>query len=222
MATFDPIDRDRAILWARNVLKNKDKYLIMDTETTGLKNDDEIIQMAIVDLDRNIHFDTLIKPKLKKSISREATQVHGIKKNDLIDAPCFESAVHKFIKVTEGKTLLMFNADFDVRLLQQTCYANRCKTFDLSYWCAMKEYSKFIGEWNDYFNDYRYQKLKGGDHTALGDCLATLKVIEQMAQAEVKHQDLIKKEEELAAEKEKQAAKKEEIRRNKKWWQFWK
>lgn len=183
MASYNPADRNDSILWARNVLEKKEKYLILDTETTGLKDDDEIIQMAIIDLGKNVLFDTLLKPKLKNSISRDATNIHGIKKSDLIDAPYFETAVNKFVKVIDGKTILIYNAEFDMRLLQQTCYANRCDRFPFSYWCVMKEYSKFIGAWNEYHNDYKYQKLRGGDHTALGDCFATLDTIERMARA---------------------------------------
>jgi DNA polymerase III subunit epsilon len=185
MKKFDPADRDDAILWARNVLKHKTNYLIMDTETSGLTEDDEIIQMAIIDLEKNVLYNTLLKPKLKKSISKDSTSIHGIKKNDLIDAPCFDTAVHKFIEVTKDKTLIIYNAEFDTRLLKQTCYANRCQKFPLSYWCAMKEYSKFVGEWNEYHQDYKYQKLRGGNHSALGDCLATLQTIEMMAESDL-------------------------------------
>jgi DNA polymerase-3 subunit epsilon len=45
----------------------------------------------------------------------------------------------------------------------------------------MLKYAEFVGEWNDYHGNYRYQKLPGGDHTAVGDCRATLKVIKKMA-----------------------------------------
>ncbi len=178
-------DRNDAILWARNVLENKQKYLIMDTETSGLADDDEIIQMAIIDFDENVLYNTLIKPKVKKSISRDSTLIHGLTKKDLAEAPFFETAVFKFIDVIKDKTILMYNAEFDARMLRQTCYANNCKKFPFSYWCVMKEYSKFVGEWNDYHNDYKFQKLSGGDHTALGDCKATLRVLKKMAKSDL-------------------------------------
>ena len=47
----------------------------------------------------------------------------------------------------------------------------------------MLEYAKFVGEWNNYHGNYRWQKLEGGDHSAAGDCLATLEVIRTMAGA---------------------------------------
>lgn len=49
----------------------------------------------------------------------------------------------------------------------------------------MQWYSQFVGDWNDYYNNYRWQKLPSGDHSAIGDCRATLKVIEKMAATEI-------------------------------------
>ena len=49
----------------------------------------------------------------------------------------------------------------------------------------MKPFAAYIGEWNDYHNNYRWQTLEKystqADHSALGDCKATLERIEQMA-----------------------------------------
>lgn len=228
MAKYHASDRDDSILWSRRVLQNKNSYVILDTETTGLEENDEIIQMAIIDLEKNVLYNTLLKPKLKKSISREATAIHGIKKIDLIDAPCFETAIHKFVDVTEDKTILIYNAEFDVRLLQQTCYANRTKKFPLSFWCVMKEYSKYVGEWNEYHQNYQLQKLKGGDHTALGDCLATLATIEVMANSKTAKELKPEPVQEIKNEKELEPVTiiKPEISQSsqeviKKWWQFW-
>ena len=46
--------------------------------------------------------------------------------------------------------------------------------------CAMGWYSQYVGEPGKR-GGYRNQKLPGGDHSALGDCRATLAVIETMA-----------------------------------------
>ncbi|NJO78661.1 MAG: hypothetical protein HC827_09085 [Cyanobacteria bacterium RM1_2_2] len=45
----------------------------------------------------------------------------------------------------------------------------------------MKWYSQWVGEWNELHGDYRWQKLPSGDHSALGDCRATLTIIQEMA-----------------------------------------
>lgn len=46
--------------------------------------------------------------------------------------------------------------------------------------CAMGWYSQYVGE-RGKRGGHKNQKLPGGDHSALGDCRATLKVLETMA-----------------------------------------
>jgi DNA polymerase-3 subunit epsilon len=43
------------------------------------------------------------------------------------------------------------------------------------------KHAEWVGEWNDYRGSFRWQKLQGGDHSALGDCVATLETIKKMA-----------------------------------------
>ncbi len=45
----------------------------------------------------------------------------------------------------------------------------------------MRRYAAYVGETSQR-GGYRNQKLTGGDHSALGDALATLRLIEEMAQ----------------------------------------
>jgi DNA polymerase III subunit epsilon len=47
--------------------------------------------------------------------------------------------------------------------------------------CAMKAYAMWVGEWSDRRGSYKWQRLTGGNHRALGDCLATLQLIQKMA-----------------------------------------
>jgi hypothetical protein len=47
--------------------------------------------------------------------------------------------------------------------------------------CAMRAFAAYVGE-RSKRGGYRNQKLVGGDHTALGDARATLRLIEQMAE----------------------------------------
>lgn len=50
--------------------------------------------------------------------------------------------------------------------------------------CAMLEYSTFVGDWHDYYQNYRFQPLRGG-HRAVGDCRAALQVIQRMAKTQM-------------------------------------
>ena len=62
-------DKNGVIDFAQDVLNNKNNYVILDTETTGLGDNDVIVQLGILDLNGNVLLDTLIKPtKEKKNV----------------------------------------------------------------------------------------------------------------------------------------------------------
>ena len=79
---------------------------------------------------------------------------------------------------------MIYNKAYDLRMIDQSIA--RFSSYHLLVprrWdCAMLAYSKNVGEWNEYRGDFKWQKLQGGDHSALGDCRATLEVIKKMAE----------------------------------------
>jgi DNA polymerase-3 subunit epsilon len=44
----------------------------------------------------------------------------------------------------------------------------------------MHLYAGWYGCYSEYWNDFQWQKLPGGDHTALGDCLAVWDILQTM------------------------------------------
>jgi DNA polymerase-3 subunit epsilon len=175
-------DQRAAIDWARKVLTNK-YYVILDTETTGLGSTDEIIELCIINTEANVLFNERIKPTRRKRIAREATDIHGIKMSDLRHCPTFSQLQHKLSEVLKGKKVVSYNADYDKKLYKQTYQIAGGYLPNKDWECAMLQYAKFVGEWNPKYNEYKWQKLKGGDHSALGDCLATLTLLQKMASA---------------------------------------
>jgi DNA polymerase-3 subunit epsilon len=181
-------DRNEAILWARSLMERTD-WLIWDTETTGLEKSDEIIQIGIIDPDGNIVFESLLNPK-KRRISQEAKDIHGIDLRMLRDAPTFKDIYPKLYNILNGKLVIAYNIDFESRILMQTgkkhAYeAPNVPNIKFKFHCAMTEYSQFIGEWSDYHKDYKFQKLPRATHNVIGDCLAVLNIIKEMANAEL-------------------------------------
>lgn len=49
--------------------------------------------------------------------------------------------------------------------------------------CVMRVYAKYVGEWNEFHGDYKWQRLPRGGHRALDDCQATLRMLREMASA---------------------------------------
>lgn len=174
--------KNMAIAWARLVLNNPDKYLILDTETTGIGRRDVIVQLAVIKIDGTPVIDTLIRPSQRKTISKEATNVHGITMRMLKGEPTLLDIAKEFADAVKGKVVITYNAEFDEDMLFQTMIQDEFqKRIEFKMNCAMKHYSAFVGVFSEYHRDFKFQKLPGGDHTASGDCLATLEIIKLMA-----------------------------------------
>lgn len=219
----DPEVKDRAILWAKNKLSAKANYVILDTETTGLKRNDVVLEIAVIDLDGNELFNSRIKPTKRKRISPDATAIHGIKMSDLQDAPTFAEVKDKLEEIIAGRTVIIYNAKYDEKLIDQTCEQDDCSYFRMRNDCAMIPYSEFIGRWSDYHYDYTFQRLPGGDHSAIGDCRATLKVIEKMANTPLSvRREPEPKRTSSGSQESINPAYRIDTNQTKKWWEFWK
>lgn len=127
--------------------------------------------------------------------------------SDLKEAPAFKDLASKINSVIKNKIVIIYNAEYDERLIMNTCEQDEIKYLSFRSHCAMIHYSKYKGKWSDYHYSYTFQRLPGGDHSAVGDCLATLKVIHTMANSALHHsEDQIES----------------WSRPVKKWWEFWK
>ena len=71
----------------RKFLLTPNKFLILDTETTGLGDRDIIIQVAVIDTLGNELINTNTRSIPTKSISKEATEIHGLTSKQLSNAP---------------------------------------------------------------------------------------------------------------------------------------
>ena len=130
--------RDKAILWARNVFENKDKYVILNTETSGLSRNDVVLDLALIDVDGNELFNSRIKPSKRKRISKEATAIHGIKMADLKDCPTFAEIKSQIESLVARKTAIIYNAEFDEKIIDQTCDQDECGYLSIRTDSAMK------------------------------------------------------------------------------------
>ena len=97
------------------------KYIILDTETTGLEvlQGHRIIEIgAVLMNDRKKseeHFHTYLNPS--RLIDEEASKVHGIMNEDLIDQPSFDEIAEEFLEFVDGSILVIHNAAFDIGFL---------------------------------------------------------------------------------------------------------
>jgi len=173
-------DRQAAVAWACWVMRTRN-VVVLDTETTGLDDSAEVVELALISSRGDVLFDSLLRPS--GSIPAAATAVHHIDNVTVRDAPTFAQLHHRIAALLHRRFVVVYNAAYDQRILDQTCARYHLPVLRPSGWhCAMLAYAKFTGVWNAAKQDYRWHKLDGGDHTALGDCRATLMTIAWMAE----------------------------------------
>jgi len=176
-----PPDRNKSIAWAKHVLITRNRWVILDTETTGIGPRDEVIQIAVIDLKGTVRLDSYIQPIRRKKIPLAATAVHGITINMLQGAPSYLELFPRLEKSVADRTIIAYNAEFDKQLLDQTARINQAQQLEASWACAMLQYARFVGEWLAFKQDYQWQKLPFAGHNALADCQAILDLIQKMA-----------------------------------------
>jgi len=183
--------RQEVIMWARQVVEKRET-LLLDTETTGLGDQDEVIQLAIVDMQSNVLLHTLVRPTVP--VGTEARAIHGITDEVLAQAPSFAHLYETIAVLLGNRAVLAYNADFDRRILTQTCAKYGLPPFEVAVWdCVMERYASFWGERAKAGYD-KPQSLSTacmqqgievhGHHDALQDCLLTLALIKAVAVAE--------------------------------------
>lgn len=182
--------RSEAIDWAVETVERGD-VLYLDTETTGLGDTDELVDIAVIDNRGRTLLNTLIKPR--RPIPADATAVHGISNLSVRHAPVWAEVYPRFLELMSGyQHVIVYNADFDQRLIRQTCYACALILPHVNWHCAMKKYAAFVGVRGSY-GDYRWHQLRQAvsqlginlipDHSALTDAQACRAVVQAMAAA---------------------------------------
>lgn len=155
--------------------------LIIDTETTGLGEDDKALEIAIVDAAGTFEFSSLIKPTCH--ISEAAARVHGITAEVAgagMDAEALWPIVHLIIC---GSPLLAYNAAFDSRIIVQT-FGPEAR--DHEWHCLMNAWMEFHGleRWARLENVCHNIGVDAGGHRALGDAKAAREVLYWLAKQE--------------------------------------
>lgn len=171
--------------------------VVLDTETTGLFGA-EICEISVIDLDGNVLFDSLVRPK--NPIPPDAQKIHGINDEMVKDAPNWLKTWKELHPILADKLVLIYNAEFDTRLLIESLEPHNDEKkwnlidqierdiLDLEIDCVMRTYASLIGS-------ERWVKLSVAagyetKHRALSDCRATLDVIRSNYRPEFGEEEL--------------------------------
>ena len=128
-------------------LLDRPDVLIIDTETTGLGERAEVIEVAALDTTGTLRFHALSLPE--GPIPRDASRIHGLTRRNLKaeGARPWPEVHGELIPVLEGAAVLLaWNARFDGRLLEQT--TDRHGLFLPELWLrdALEDYRELRGE----------------------------------------------------------------------------
>lgn len=153
--------------------------VILDTETTGLDDTDQIIEIGIIDaMTGSVLFHSLVKP-FNCAINPEAQAVHGISEEMLAGAPPWLDIHDKVMSILTTHRVIGYNIDFDLDKIRTSWAmptwenpADREETMahaaafretmnnisknalDVMYW-----YAQYTGYWHDYFRSYTWIQL---------------------------------------------------------------
>jgi DNA polymerase-3 subunit epsilon len=183
-------EHERWRQWARAILAADDAWMIVDVETTGVYNHDDIVEIAAVTPRGATLFESLIRPT--RPISPPAFAVHRITDAMVAGAPAFADVYARLIHAhLAQRGILAYGASFDVRMLRLSI-ARHCRLA----WQPIRS--------DDVMRAYAayHAALHSGDgrrapklteacrqmgithddaHRALPDCLATARLIQVMA-----------------------------------------
>lgn len=199
--------------WARALLEcYANDLVVLDTETTGIYGDSEIVAISVIDAQGNVLLDTYVKPQSpiieaeyegydeddwrhrKYGPRLTAFGVNRISNAMVASAPAWQEVVERLRPLLAGKVVLIYNEEFDHRMLDSNCERHNIPQLEAEGWeCLMLEFAAWAGDWSDYHGDWRYQTLGtaasalrvqiGGAHTAAGDCFTALGVLKALAAA---------------------------------------
>jgi len=99
------------------------RYIVLDTETTGLDPDDghKIIEIGCIEIiNRKVTDNTFhkyINPL--REIDIEASKVHGLTASNLSDKPLFNDIYDEFVSYISSSPLIIHNAPFDMGFLKK-------------------------------------------------------------------------------------------------------
>jgi DNA polymerase-3 subunit epsilon len=181
--------RERVIEWARRTMADE-RTVFADTETTGLGDDAEIVDVAVIDATGRPLLDSLVCPL--RTIPPEATAVHGIAERHVHTAPLFDELYPRLADALAGKIVHVWNAAYDFGVLNRLCVAHKLPPFPGPWECAMWWYGRFDGTPGRRAGEFKWWRLDAaaaafgiapGGHRALSDAEAARRVVAAMAAA---------------------------------------
>ena len=162
---------------------DKEKIICFDVETTGLDvYQDEILSLSIIDGNGEILFNHLIKPS-RHDEWEAAAAINGIYPETVAEEKTIDEYKGEIDAIFANAEMIVgYNSDnFDIPMLRN----NGIDIVNVDTFDVMLEFAPIYGEINEYYGNYRWQKLvtcadyfgyepESNWHESLEDTRATL------------------------------------------------
>lgn len=170
----------KAKTWAHHLMQ-RDDWLVIDVETTGLGTQAEIVEVALVGGGGKPLLDVMVRPRMPPD--PEATRVHGLSDETLRQASPFEEVYSSLIDLLTGRTAVAFNAAFDAYALNNTCHMTGLPPIGCTWECAMERYEQWRGFHASLATACEIESIvvDAGRHRALPDAQLVWRLIRRMA-----------------------------------------
>jgi DNA polymerase-3 subunit epsilon len=176
-------------LWARDMCALPNA-IVLDTETTGFGQEAEIIDLGIISIGGKKLVDQLMQCQMLE-IPTNATRVHHITKSmlDRANAPTFPQIWKRLMERLETYVIIIYNADFDRQMLEQTARRYNLLLPKLEIHCMMKSVAAYIGGSKKAYKletaCHHFHIENTSAHRAFADAQASQKVLQALAQMAV-------------------------------------
>ena len=176
------VGHNQAVETARRLVE--EKYVAIDTETTGLFAIDQVVSIAITGTDS--HFYSLVRPTVP--ISPEATALHHITEEMVAAAPTLADVMPTVRVLCQGKKLTAFNAPFDRKKIEVSAAIWGTKPLEGDWTCSMRLYKQYADVSKATLEEACQAMgldLGGPSHHAANDSQLAYRLVEQMAKGEL-------------------------------------
>jgi DNA polymerase-3 subunit epsilon len=173
---------------AARIIAQKPVYI--DTETTGLDKNGEIVEISILDSDGSVLLNSLVKSS--KSIPLDVQVIHGITNNMVSGSLALPILWPRVRNLVFGRAIAAYNAPFDLKMIQQSLAIYRIPWREnFEFVDVMKLFSDYRGIWDSARNSMKMFKLEDvglffnihlpNTHRSTNDALLTRAVIHNIA-----------------------------------------
>ena len=184
-----PKNRVEAITWARELIGDP-RTVFLDTETTGLGRDAEVVDLAVIDLSGEVLANRLVRPL--RPIPPDAIFIHGISNRDVAACALWAEIAAEVRELLDARPIVAYNAPFDRAMIDQCNDQAGCARVTGPWHCAMRAFTAFRRDcpdgprsrgWHSLTAAARTFGFPAPSHRALADAQACRSVVLRMAEA---------------------------------------